>query len=89
MYLSSRTFCFLLLYISSDIFISQVWIKREVDFDEEKGDNNIDDCDNETSISNDVKIEIDNAEEDSASNSKLQLHKSKVIILPFTLYICL
>ena len=46
----------------------EVWIQREVDFDEEKGDNNIDDSDNKTSISNDVKIEIDNAEEDSSSN---------------------
>ena len=64
-------------------------IKREVYFDEEKGDNNIDDGDNKTLISNDVKIEIDNSEEDSDSNSKLQLYKSNIIILPFTLYICL
>ena len=62
-----------------------MWIKREVEFDEEKGDDNIDDGDNETSISNDVKIEIDNAEEDPTSNSKLKLYKSNIIILPFTL----
>ena len=83
-YWISRTICFLLLYISSDIFISQVWIKREVEFEEEKGDNDIDAGDDEILLSHDIKIEIDIAEDDSATNSKLQLHKSNVIILPFT-----
>ena len=53
-----------------------MWIKRELDLDEEKGDNEIYAGDNETSLSHDIKIEIDNVEEDPASNSKLQLHKS-------------
>ena len=66
-----------------------MWIKRELELDEENGDNDIDAGDNETSLSHDIKIDIDDAEEDLAPKSKLQPYKSKVIILPFTLYIFL
>ena len=66
-----------------------MWIKRELEFDEEKGDDDIDAGDDETLLSHDIKMEIDNAEEDPASNSKLHLYKSKVIILLFTFYMFL
>ena len=66
-----------------------MWIKKELELDEENGDNDIDAGYDETSLSHDIKIEIDNAEEDPASNSKLHLYKSKVIILPYPLYMFL
>ena len=45
-------------------FLFQVWVKRELESDEEKGDNYIDVEDGDTLVSDDVKIEIDHAEED-------------------------
>ena len=45
-------------------FLFQVWVKRELESDEEKGDNYIDVEEGNTLVSDDVKIEIDYAEED-------------------------
>ena len=45
-----------------------MWFKKELDVDEEKGDNDFDDGDDKTSLSHDIKIE------DSTSRSKLNFH---------------
>ena len=48
-----------------------MWFKKELDFDEEKGDNDIDAGDDETLLSHDIKIEMEDTKEDLTSRSKL------------------
>ena len=51
-----------------------MWFKKELDFDEEKGDNDFDAGDDETSLSHDIKVEFEDTKEDLTSRSKLLFH---------------
>ena len=48
-----------------------MWFKKEHDFDEEKGDNDFDAGDDETSLSHDIKVEFEDTKEDLTPRSKL------------------
>ena len=57
-------YCVCVYFHTISQLLFQVWVKRELESDEEKGDNYIDVEEGNTLVSDDVKIEIDHAEED-------------------------
>ena len=67
--MTQRTFLFY-----QEMFIFQVWFKKEPGFDEEKGDNDFDAGDNETSLPHDIKREFEDTKEEITSRGRLQFH---------------